>query len=91
MYNVYTQGVRLLYLHNLRGDSLRRNKTKIKNKKIAFSALLSSYWQLQIDQNIPAREQTSLHERKERNLSSGAHSVHLILPTRVRQLISHKS
>lgn len=47
---------------------------KSRIKKIAFSALFFNYWQLKFDQNIPAREQTSLHERKEVSLSNGAHS-----------------
>ena len=59
---------------NLTGDSRRQNKTKIKNEKITFSALFFSYRWLKVDRDAPTREQTSLHERKEVSLRSGAHS-----------------
>ena len=69
-----TQNVRLQVSGKLRGNFWSLNKTKIKNEKIVFSDLFFSYWQLKIGYSIPAYEQTSLHERWEISLSSGAYS-----------------
>lgn len=42
-FHSYIQGAWLQVLGNLRGDSWSRNKTKIENNKITFSALFFSY------------------------------------------------
>ena len=44
--------IRLLFQHNLRADSWRPNKMKIKNKTLRFRFCLFSYWQFKIGQNI---------------------------------------
>ena len=66
--------VQLQVPENLWDDSWSWNTAKVKNKRIAFLALFFNYWQLKIGRNTPAREQTSLHERKEVSLSNGMHS-----------------